>query len=35
MALWEAANGRGESYVEDRRESEKRGKGRNKAHGGN
>jgi hypothetical protein len=35
MALREATNGRGESYVEDRWESERRGKGKNIAHGGN
>lgn len=35
MALREATKGRGEPYVEDRWESERRGKGRNNAHGGN
>jgi hypothetical protein len=33
--LREATYGRGESHVEDRGESERRGKGRNNAHGGN
>jgi hypothetical protein len=35
MTLREATMGRGESYVEDHWESERRGKGRNNAHGGN
>jgi hypothetical protein len=35
MALREATNGRGESYVEDRCESERRGKGKHTARGGN
>ena len=35
MALRETTKGRGESYVEDRCESERRGKGKIDAHGGN
>ena len=35
MALREVTNERGESCVEDRRQSERRGKRKNNAHGGN
>jgi len=35
MALREATKGRGESYVEDRRESQREGKGKDSPHGGN